>query len=121
MVYIRLVLDCLISSHPYCLWLVVAICIGGRSGIRCFLRIDRSESGLLEFDIQCRNILLPDFRPARDEFLESFFEVFEYGSGLRRGCGIGAVRNSQDAAEMLGQNGEILRLFCSGGGSVEIA
>jgi len=64
--------------------------------IRCFVRIDRSESGLLQFHIQCRNILLPDFRPARDEFLESFFEFLEYDSGLRRGCGIGAVRNRQD-------------------------
>jgi len=84
--------------------LVVSIRIGGGRRFEGFVRIHRRMPGLLQFPIEGRDILLPDFRPARDEFLESFFEVFEYGSGLRRGCGIGAVRNSQDAAEMLGSN-----------------
>jgi len=42
-------------------------------------------------------------------------------TGLRRGCGIGAVRNRQDAAEMLVQAGKILRLFRAGRQAVEIA
>src|SRR5258708_37867882 len=66
-------------------------------------------------------MLLPDFRPARDEILKGFFEVLVYGSGLRRGCGICAVRNREDAAEMLVQAGKILRLLPAGRQAEEIA
>src|SRR5712664_2892812 len=104
-----------------CLWLVVSIPTGGGRRIGRFVWINRSESGFLEFDIQCRNILLADFRPARDKFLKSFFEFLVDGSGLRSGCGVGTVRNRQDAAEMLVQAGEILRLFRARRQSVEIA
>src|SRR6202158_4870837 len=108
--------------HPfYCLRFVVSISIGGGGRFGLSVWIDRSESCFLEFYIECRNISFPDFRPARNEFLETFFEFLEYGSGLRRGGGIGAVRNGQDAAEMLVQAGEILWLFRAGRQSVEIA
>src|SRR5713101_4511560 len=103
------------------LWLVVSVRIGGRSGIRCLIRINRSESGFLEFGVQCRNIQLPDFRPARKEFFKSLFEFLVDGSGLCRGCGIGAVRNRQDPAEMLVQAGKVFGLLRAWRQAEEIA
>src|SRR5260370_30538326 len=65
--------------------------------------------------------MLPDFRPARDELLQIFFEFLVKGSGLRCGRGIRAVRNGQEAAEMLVQGGKILRLFRAWRQAEEIA
>src|SRR5260370_12344166 len=105
----------------YDLWLVVSICLGGGGRIRRFVWVDRNQSGFLEFGVQCRNIQLPDFRPARKEFFKSLFEFLVDGSGLCRGRGIGAVRNRQDPAEMLVQAGKILRLFRAWRQAAEIA
>src|SRR5260370_42459841 len=61
------------AHHPLLLWLVVSICIGGRSGILRFVMREWRACGFLGFGIYLRDMLLADFCAADDVILHGFF------------------------------------------------
>src|SRR5216684_4876608 len=89
------------SVAKICLWLVVSIHIRRRSVGSSTFRINRSSFLLFEQLIQFQQIAAFQLSPARQVFLQSNRQFFGHGRGLRRRCGVGSIRNSEDLPESL--------------------
>jgi len=100
-----------LSPAKICLWLVVSIHIRRRSIGNSAFRINRSGLLLFEQLIQFQQIAAFNcLQRAKFSFLQSNRQFFGHGRCLRRRCGVGSIRNSENLPESLVECGKILGL-----------